>query len=622
MLLLPMLLLWMLLCGPTIGSPMANRELQMLEMMRNILGVDSSDLGGRSQRSSPMLYAASVPCEDSLPEDSSDSLSFFDEDLDDSEECGDFGRPCDTAKEAPAELEPCPRPLVPMDHPCFVRVIVLRTPLLRHDPCTNFTLAVQATTTTTTSTTPKPKPKLKLRSRKCKPKKAKPKPESRMANDDENDNDNTTSTAINTTAETETEASAESTTTTTTTVPTTTTTTEPEINTITTSTTTDEVPTTMEDTTTTTRTTTRTTTPAKPSTTTSNIKYRRGDKEPMRNSSATAYDPRNHLKSLRSRRRKTGKKRPSVPDTPKIKLDGAMQSSDALPVFHSTEVAELKSRPETTTKSNEVETTTTSDCVEDTSEVESEIVGKANEANETEELSSGSEDCEDAEDQDTNLCPQFSAPEEPANMRLLPASRYRKPVKNYVEPILYEGQFAKPRQRIGMLPPQRRDYYVSNKQIMPRPRPKYREPLPHSIYMNNIVRGVKCSDEVEGHPGGHPGGHSGGHSGGHHGGHPHPHPLLPRRYRNGKPTPPQRIWMGRHHGLPDTFQFQALSHPIMDTFVGDQIHFTDSARQRTWTPLTTTVISIMTMVPLNVFRGLVTSIRRHRRPLSKFLYLA
>ncbi|XP_034471960.1 uncharacterized protein LOC117779764, partial [Drosophila innubila] len=448
---------------------MAKRELQMLEMMRNILGVDSSDLGGRSQRSSPMLYAASVPCEDSLPEDSSDSLNFFDEDLDDSEECGDFGRPCESAKEVPTELEPCPRPMVPMDHPCFVRVIVLRTPLLRHDPCTNFTLAVQSTSTTTTTTSPKPKPK----SRKCKPKKAKPKPESRMANSD-NTTSPATTTIITTTAQTEAETSVESTTTVQTT-----TSQESENNTTMMSTTTEEDSTTMEITT-----------------------------------------------SLRSRRRKTGKRRPSVPDTPKIKLDGAMQSSDALPVFRSTEVGELRSRKETTTKANEVETTTP-DCVEDTSEMEINMDRKANDGNETEELSSSSDDCEDAEDQDTNLCPQFSAPEEPANMRLLPASRYRKPVKNYVEPILYEGQFAKPRQRIGMLPPQRRDYYVSNKQIMPRPRPKYREPLPHSIYMNNIVRGVKCSDEV--------------------GGHPHPHPLQGRRYRNGKPTPPQRIWMGRRH---------------------------------------------------------------------------
>lgn len=349
----------------------------MLEMMRNILGVDSSDLGGRSQRSSPMLFASSVPCEDSLPEDSSDSLNFFDEDLEDSEECGDFGRPCETAKGEPTELEPCPRPMVPMDHPCFVRVIVLRTPLLRHDPCTNFTLAAQSTTTT--STTPNPKPKPKPRSRKCRPKKAKPKPEARMANNDDTTSPSTT-TVIITTPQTDTETTAESTTT----VPTTTTTQEPENNTTITSTTTEEVSTTIELATTPTTTTPIPTPKPSPSTTTRQPL----DIEPsttMRNVSATYMT--NHLKSLRSRRRKTGKRRPSVPDKPKIKLDGTMQSSDALPVFQSTEVGELRSRPDTTTKSSEMETTTT-DCVEDTSEMETDIDidinRKANDGNETE----------------------------------------------------------------------------------------------------------------------------------------------------------------------------------------------------------------------------------------------
>ncbi|KAH8391130.1 hypothetical protein KR215_007384 [Drosophila sulfurigaster] len=487
---------------------MDKRELQMLEMMRNILGVDSPDLAsGRSQRSHPMLFANSVPCEDSLPEDTNDSFNFFDEDLDDSDECNDFGRPCEEPK---PPLEPCPNPLVPMDHPCFVRVIVLRTPLMRHDPCTNFTLAMQATSTT--STTAKPK------GRKCKPKvkKAKPKPEQRLASvnninstssstsSSTSTTTSTVSTSIDTTTELPTTSSTESETSPTSTE-------EPPTTTAMTTTTTEE-PTT---TTTTTSTTTSSTTPltTTPTTTTESVVYSRN----------------NQLKSLRGRRRKQGRRRPSVPDAPRIKLDGAMQSSDALPVFQSTEVSELRSRPETTTKPTDLETTTP-ECVEDTDEVEAESEHKGTER-ETEELVSGSEDCEDAEDQDTNLCPQFSAPEEPANMRLLPASRYRKPVKNYVEPILYEGQgFAKPRQRIGMLQPQRRDYYVSNKQIMPRPRPKYREPVPHSIYMNNIIRGVKCSDEVPGHR------HA----------NPHPHP---RRYRNGKPAgPTQRGWVSRRHG--------------------------------------------------------------------------
>lgn len=81
-------------------------------------------------------------------------------------------------------------------------------------------------------------------------------------------------------------------------------------------------------------------------------------------------------------------------------------------------------------------------------------------------------------------------------MRLAPPTRNRKLHKNYVEPILYEGQFTKPRHSHGLVPAQRRDYYLSNKQIMPRPKPRYRAPLPHSIYLNNIVRGIKCNDEV------------------------------------------------------------------------------------------------------------------------------
>ncbi|KAH8271769.1 hypothetical protein KR044_005306, partial [Drosophila immigrans] len=497
-----------------LSSPMDKRELQMLEMMRNILGVDSPDLAsGRAQRPLPMLFANSVPCEDSLPEDTNDSFNFFDEDLDDSVECNDFGQPCDHPK---PPLEPCPNPLVPMDHPCFVRVIVLRTPLMRHDdPCTNFTLALQAAGST--STTAKPK------GRKCKPrvKKVKPKPQLRLANSTSSTTTSSTVSAGTTTTE----------------LPAaTTSTTEPE-----TSTTTTEEPTT-----TTTEQSTTTTTEQPTTTTTTTTEMTTTTSESSSTSASVVYTRNNQLKSLRGRRRKQGRRRPSVPDTPRIKLDGAMQSSDALPVFQSTEVGELRSRstsstmrPETTTKPDDLETTTP-ECVEDTNDMEAESQQEA-EGSETE----GSEDCEDAEDQDTNLCPQFSAPEGPANMRLLPASRYRKPVKNYVEPILYEGQgFAKPRQRVGMLQPQRRDYYVSNKQIMPRPRPKYREPVPHSIYMNNIVRGVKCSDEVPGHHNSHAS-----HPQPHPHPHPHPHPVQPRRYRNGKPIgPTQRGWMGRRHG--------------------------------------------------------------------------
>ncbi|XP_043070448.1 flocculation protein FLO11 isoform X1 [Drosophila grimshawi] len=506
-----LLLLWALLCGATIG------ELQMLEMMQNILGVDNGDLGGRSQRSSPIMFASSVPCDDSLAEDSSDKLSLFDDDLDESEECGDYGRPCEPAPPNDT-LEPCSRPMLPMQHPCFVRVILLRTPLTRHDPCTNFTLGMQQptttamTTTTTTSpststtTTSKPKPKPKRKKCKSKQRKAAPSP---AAKDLNNKNSTTTSQAT-TTTEVETtptitttprveNSTTESTTTSTTTTTTTSTTTP------TTTTTEEELSTTVEMSTLPPTTTIITTTA--PSSTT------------------LGYAMHNHLKSLRSRRRKKLRdKLARVPDKPQIKVDGAMQPSDTFPVFLSKETAELRSRPMSTTLAPEIETTT--GCIEASADEETAAEtdeSKTNEDQEDGKESEASEDCEDAEDQDTNICPQFSAPEEAANMRLMPSSgRYRKPVKNYVEPILYEGQFAKPRQRIGMMP-QRRDYYVSNKQIMPRPRPKFREPVPHSIYMNNIVRGLKCSDEA---------------------GNPVTLPMQPRRFRTGRrhgPSYPQMV---------------------------------------------------------------------------------
>lgn len=114
----------------------------MLEMMRNILREDSPELSERRQRSVPMLFASAVPCEDSVPLDSSDQLNLFEEDFDDSEECGDLGRPRYDAEKSSTPV-PCANPLVPMDHPCFIRVVVLRTPLMRHDPCTNFSLSTE-----------------------------------------------------------------------------------------------------------------------------------------------------------------------------------------------------------------------------------------------------------------------------------------------------------------------------------------------------------------------------------------------------------------------------------------------------------------------------------------------
>ncbi|KAH8419406.1 hypothetical protein KR222_011187, partial [Zaprionus bogoriensis] len=538
------------------STPLPDRELQMLEMMRNILGVDNSHMGGRSQRSSAsMAYAASVPYEDSLPEEASDSTSFFD-DLDDSDECNGYGS-ClgDAAKAAAEPLLPCARPLLPMEHPCFVRVIVLRTPLLSHDPCTNYSLGMASTTT---STTQRPRP------RQCKPKQ---KTSTTSAKSHSTSTTNGESMLGSAPVISEESTSAESTINSSTSSSTST-------STSTSSTTTEEPTTTTESTTD--APTTSTTTPRTTTTTTSAR-------------TTVEYSKQHQLKSLRGRRRKAGKKRPSVPDTPKINVDSTMQPSDTFPVFQTTEAGELRLRPEThkTTTPRDAETSA-ADCVEDVHEMEAtrehdeskakagekETEGKLEESfllrterpqNKITTLShtksnsnafAGSGDCEDAEDQNTNLCPKFSNPEEPENMRLMPSSRYRKPVKNYVEPILYEGQFAKPRQRIGVMSPQQRDYYLSNKQIMPRPRPRYREPLPHSVYMNNIVRGIKCSDEV---------------------GSLSPlsplsplstlsHPTGSRRYRGGKLVP-QRVWLGRRNGQGGGYvtvlhpQGQALANP-------------------------------------------------------------
>lgn len=278
----------------------------------------------RSQRS--MAFASSIPYEDSLPEEASDSMRLFEEELDDSDECGDYsclrGEPRPPPSKMDLELLPCPRPLIPMDHPCFVRVIVLRTPLLRHDPCKNFTV--------TTTTTTKP-PKV----RKCKPKL-----KATTAH-------NTTTTTTRTTAAMTSNETSEATD-----PQTTEDTTTPRSTSTPTSTTTEAPSTTTEmSTTTPTPTTATTTTP--------------------RSNTTVAYSRHHQLKSLRARRRK--QKRPSVPDTPKIKLDGAMQSSDTFEVFQTTEAGDLRLQPETTEPECEAETTTTPapvDCVEDASEVE------------------------------------------------------------------------------------------------------------------------------------------------------------------------------------------------------------------------------------------------------------
>lgn len=301
----------------------------MLEMMRNILGVDSSRMtDSRSPRS--MAFASSIPYEDSLPEEASDSMRLFEEELDDSDECGDYNclrsEPTPTPSQMDLEIVPCPLPLIPMDHPCFVRVIVLQTPLLRHDPCKNFTV----TTKTTTKS-----PKL----RKCKPK-----VKATTAH-------NTTTTTTRTTAAMTSNETSEAT------DPQTTEDTTTRRSTSTPASTTTEEPSTTTEISTTTPTPTPTPTTA---TTTTH-----------RTNTTIAYSRHHQLKSLRGQRSK--KKRPSVPDAPKIKLDGAMQSSDTFEVFQTTEAGELRLQPETTEPECEAETTTTPapiDCVEDASEVE------------------------------------------------------------------------------------------------------------------------------------------------------------------------------------------------------------------------------------------------------------
>lgn len=312
------------------SSPVPEQELQLLEMMRNILGVDNSHLAARNQRSS-MSYVSSVPCEDSLPVEASADLNIFDEDLDDSEECNDYG--CQ-AKPGPAPLEllPCPHPLVPMDHPCFVRVIVLRTPLLHHDPCKNFSLETSSSSTSSTSTSTTAKPS---KARKCRPR--------LKATMHNTTSTSTTQATTSDESEMETVEAIDSSTTSERSLPSTTT---------------------EEPRSTTTEISTTTPAPTSPPTTTTTS-------TPTPSSSTTiVYSRQSQLKSLKGRRRK--QKRPNVADTPQIKLDGAMQSSDTFEVFQTTEVSDLRLRPEATTPACEPEITTRApvDCAEDTSAVE------------------------------------------------------------------------------------------------------------------------------------------------------------------------------------------------------------------------------------------------------------
>lgn len=126
-------------------------------MLREAEGYPST---GRDQRDISVLPAASIGCDDkdvsmmqaaSIGCDESGSQEQFShifDEYDESEECLDF---------LPA-YEPSFKKELPVEHPCFVRLLLLRTPLLKQDPCANFSLAAE-----TKTTTKKPK-------RKCNPK--------------------------------------------------------------------------------------------------------------------------------------------------------------------------------------------------------------------------------------------------------------------------------------------------------------------------------------------------------------------------------------------------------------------------------------------------------------------
>ncbi|XP_023032506.2 uncharacterized protein LOC6644102 isoform X2 [Drosophila willistoni] len=476
-----LLILFLPMFGQIFGSPLDKRDMELLDMV--FRDGDESDIS-RSQRDLP---ASSIACDDNSSEEDYPPI-FNDEESE--EDCLDF--------------------LPPIEHPCFMRLILLRSPLLKQDPCANFSIVQD--------------PKLKAtKSRKC-VKRTKTEiqfsPKVAEQNIVTNSTNNNTTEAIKTTSM-ESVLLAKS-------PPNvskklaivpisqevTNTTEEATTSTDDNSTTTFATTITEEDLTTTTIDPTTTISTSIPTTTI------------IPTTLSTTGSP-NHLKSLRSKSRKRlgklkGKKgkKPRVPDPPKIKLDAATQPSEVIQVIFTTEVGELKLQANdtttvsTTTTNFEAETTTEINLIEKTTnqvetttqetELEEEMETTETEEASTEDPFSFTEEpCNDTDEQDTNLCPQFLTPPEenghlPSSQlsSVRPAQRQRK-VKNYVEPILYEGNFIKPRQRIGLLAqavPQQRDYYVTNKQIMPRPKPKYRKRLPHSIYMNNIVRGLKCVD--------------------------------------------------------------------------------------------------------------------------------
>ncbi|XP_032583615.1 uncharacterized protein LOC6611510 [Drosophila sechellia] len=485
MMMLP--LLWVLFVGPSVfGSPL---EMQLLDMM--LREAEDYPSNGRDQRDISVLPAAPIGCDDSG--EAQDPFSHIFDDYEESkEECMDFLPPCESTFEEG----------LPIEHPCFVRLLLLRTPLLKEDPCANFTLVTERP-----STTVKPKTK------KCDPRRKAIKSAARnelLALPNNGTINSTTSTPLSSTTETTTDSKIIKIRKLVPKIKTNTTTSR---STSTLETTTLEESTSPGETSTTEvspETTTEQETSAAPTTTTSST-------------TSTTQPPftENQLKrlrALRNRKKNSRAKSPKVPDPPQIKLDNASQPSEVIQVIMTTEPAELKLQPEVNTTTTTVvppttvststsnpEITTSESCDE---EVKSITVSEFSGCDDDEDykvFENGAtpiteEPCEDTEEQDTNLCPQFMPTQGPSSPRPPPSYRFRKPVKNYVEPILYERDFAKPIQQMTPVGPQQRDYFVSNKQIVPRPRPKYRKRIPPSIYMNNIVRGLDCSDEVGQNP--------------------------------------------------------------------------------------------------------------------------
>ncbi|XP_022216496.2 mucin-5AC [Drosophila obscura] len=591
-----MLSLLLLLSGSAVlSSPLDPEDMELLEMM--LRDGDGYPNAGRMLRDISVLPASSIGCDENGSEE---DFTIYG-DVEESAECEDFLPPCE-----PAVVQD-----YSIDHPCFLRLILLRTPLLKHDPCANFTLAPEIPKS---SEKRKPKKKCDPKSKASKsrtqnevkampntgPKevKAMPKTENNetklLANPGENATTNTDSNStVSATATTEATVGSSTerkrvpnrrnrkqttprTTTTTTTSTTGATTTEEAI---TTEDTTTEISststvgeeeqstTTEQETTTTTAATTTTTAPTRRATRRATRRTTRKKGATPRTTRAIPLNENPNLKSgyaLEFKKRhhtvtpqETNSQMPTnkngsnsktiqikfkangnarVPDTPKIKIDS--QPSEVIHVVLNKTVGEMRQLPAednstpitttTTTTTSEPETTTEESCEEDmetTNEAESEAEAEndtdaeeyfpeteeeteedlfvsASDMDGAQSTSTTEEPCVDTDDQDTNLCPQFMPAYGSSNSRPPAGPRFRKPVKNYVEPILYEGSFAKPRQRIGLTQPQpqRRDYFVTNKQIVPRPRPKYRQRLPHSIYMNNIIRGVDCVDDVTASP--------------------------------------------------------------------------------------------------------------------------